>query len=149
MKPFALEPSMLTMSGAFYPTGYVVLMFPTEQDARAAERKLEADGHSGEHISLLTPTAIQQHIVRTVGNADIPLPSAGTEAETVRRYAQLASQGHYALMIHAPSHDETEHIMEVLRDAPISYGQKYRHLVIEDLVEYAGTHDLAGTRKSQ
>jgi hypothetical protein len=70
-----------------------------------------------------------------VGNADIPLPSAGTEAETVRHYAQLASQGHHALLIHAPSGRETEHIMEVLKHAKISYGQKYRHLVIEDLVE--------------
>ena len=32
-----------------------------------------------------------------------------------------------------PRRKETEHIMEVLKDAPISYGQKYRHLVIEDL----------------
>ena len=26
-------------------------------------------------------------------------------------------------------------VMDVLKQAPISYGQKYRHLVIEDLVE--------------
>ena len=64
-----------------------------------------------------------------------PLPSAGTEADTVRQFAQLASQGHHALLIHAPSHDETEHVMGVLKGMPISYGQKYRHLVIEDLVE--------------
>jgi hypothetical protein len=135
MKPFALEPGMTTMRGVFYPTGYIVLMFPTEQDARHAERKLEANGHNGEHICLLAPAEIQEKIVRTVGNADAPLPSPGTEADTVREYARLASQGHHALMIHAPSHDETEHIMAVLKDAPISYGQKYRHLVIEDLVE--------------
>lgn len=36
MKPFQLESSMLTMRGVFYPTGYMVLMFPTGQDARAA-----------------------------------------------------------------------------------------------------------------
>jgi hypothetical protein len=135
MKPFALEPKMLTMRGVFYPTGYMFLMFPTEQDARNAERALEDDGYSGESISLLTPQDIQEKVARTVGNADIPLPSAGTEADTVRHFAQLASKGHCALMIHAPTSKETEHIMEVLKDAPISYGQKYRHLVIEDLVE--------------
>ncbi len=135
MKPFTLEPGMTTMRGVFYPTGYMVLMFPTERDARDAERKLEANGHNGEHSCLLTPAQIQEKIVRTVGNADTPLPSAGTEADTVREYARLAGHGHHALMIHAPSHDETERIMAVLKDAPISYGQKYRHLVIEDLVE--------------
>ncbi|WP_141511507.1 RNA-binding protein [Ramlibacter sp. WS9] len=135
MKPFALEPNMLTMRGVFYPTGYMFLMFPTEQDARNAEHALEEDGYSGESISLLTSQDIQEKVARTVGNADIPLPSAGTEADTVRHFAQLASQGHCALMIHAPTGKETGHIMEVLKDAPISYGQKYRHLVIEDLVE--------------
>jgi hypothetical protein len=135
MKHFELEPGMTTMRGVFYPTGYMVLMFPSEQDARAAERKLEEDGLSGEKICLLPPEVIQEKIARTVGTADIPLPSAGTEADTVRRFAELASQGHYALMIHAPHGDETAHIMDVLVGAPISYGQKYRQLVIEDLVD--------------
>ncbi len=133
MKHFELEPDMLTMRGVFYPTGYMFVMFPTEKDARDAEHALEEDGYSGESISLLTPQEIQEKIVRTVGSADIPMPSAGTEADTVRRFAELASQGHHALMIHAPTGKETEHIMQVLKDAPISYGQKYRHLVIEDL----------------
>ena len=135
MKHFELEPGMLTMRGVFYPTGYMILMLPTEQDARAAERKLEEDGLSGDKVSLLSPEVIQEKIARTVGSADIPLPSAGTEADTVRKFAELASKGHYALMIHAPHGDETAHIMEVLKGFPMSYGQKYRQLVIEDLVD--------------
>ena len=133
MKHFELEPNMSTMRGVFYPTGYMFLMFPSEKDARDAERLLEEDGYTDESISLLTPQDIQEKVARTVGNADIPLPSAGTEADTVRHFTELASQGHYALMIHAPTAKETEHVMELLKDAPISYGQKYRHLVIEDL----------------
>ena len=133
MKHFELESDMLTLRGVFYPTGYMFVMFPSEKDARDAEHALEEDGYSGESISLLTPEDIQETIVRTVGSADIPMPSVGTEADTVRRFAELASQGHHALMIHAPTGKETEHIMQVLKDAPISYGQKYRHLVIEDL----------------
>ena len=134
MKRFELEPDMLTMRGVFYPTGYMFIMFPSEKDARDAERLLEENGCSGESISLLTPQDIHEKVARTVGNADIPLPSAGTEADTVRQYAELASQGHHALMIHAPSAKESDHIMKVLKDSKISYGQKYRHLVIEDLV---------------
>jgi hypothetical protein len=135
MKHFELEPGMLTMRGVFYPTGYMVVMLPTEQDARAAERKLEESGVMGEKVALLTPDVILEKIARTVGSADIPLPTVGTEADTVRRFAELASQGHYALMIHAPHGDETAHIMEILKDFPLSYGQKYRQLVIEDLVD--------------
>lgn len=135
MKAFELASNMLTMRGVFYPTGYMFVMFPSEADARAAERALEESGNTGEWSSLLTPEDILQKIARTVGNADVPLPSAGTEADTVRQFAQLANQGHYALMILAPSAEETERIMAVLRKFPVSYAQKYRHLVIEDLVE--------------
>lgn len=135
MNHFELESHMLTMRGVFYPTGYMVLMFPSEQDARAAEHLLEDEGVMGEKVCLLTPKVIQEKIAHTVGSADIPLPSAGTEADTVRRFTQLASEGHYGLMINAPHADETARIMELLKGFPISYGQKYRHLVIEDLVE--------------
>lgn len=133
MRHFEIEPSMLNMRGVFYPTGYMFLMLPTEKAARQAEQLLEEHGY-GEATALLTPREIQEKVARTVGNADMPLPSAGTEADTVRQFTQFASQGHHALMIHAPSTKETAHIMEVLKDFPISYGQKYRHLVIEDLV---------------
>lgn len=133
MKHFQLEPGMLTMRGVFYPTGHLFLMFPTEAAAREAERALEAGGHSGEHISLLTPADIEK-LGAEPGGAQSPLPSPGTELETVRRFAELGRQGHHALLIHAPSHDETEHIMETLKGHPVSYGQKYRHLAIEDLV---------------
>ncbi len=133
MKHFELEPGMLTVRGVFYPTGHLFLMFPTEAAARDAERALEAGGTSGEQISLLTPADIEK-IAAGAGTAESPLPSPGTELETVRRFAELGRQGHHALLIHAPSHDETEHIMQALKGHPVSYGQKYRHLVIEDLV---------------
>src|SRR5688572_7500644 len=133
MKPFELEPDMLTMRGVFYPTGYMFMMFPTEQDAHDAERALLDNGHSGDAITLLTPRDIQEKVARTVGSADMPLPSAGTEADTVCQFTELASQGHHALMVHAPSRKESERVMAILKDAPMSYGQKYRHLVIEDL----------------
>ena len=135
MKPFSIEPNMLTLRGVFYPTGYMFIMFPTEKDARDAERALEDNGVTGESISMLSPQEIQQKVARTVGSADMPMPSAGTEADTVRHFAQLASQGHHALMIHAPSAKDSDRVMQVLKDAHMSYGQKYRHLVIEDLVE--------------
>lgn len=135
MKHFELEPSMLTIRGVFYPTGYMVLMLPGEQEARAAGGRLEEGGVSGEQVALLAPDVIQEKIARTVGTADIPLPSAGTEADTVRRFAELASQGHWGLMVHAPHAQDSDRVMELLAGCPISYAQKYRHLVIEDLVD--------------
>jgi hypothetical protein len=133
MHPFELDPDMLTLAGVFYPTGYVFAMFPTEQDARGVGEALERDGLSEKPVMLLSPQQILEKVVRTVGSADIPLPSAGTEAATVRQYAALAGQGHWAVMVHAPDADDTEAVMRHVRQAPFSFAEKYRRLVIEDL----------------
>ena len=55
--------------------------------------------------------------------------------DTVRQFATYAMRGHHALMVHAPENEHSDRVMELLRDFPISYGQRYRKLVIEDIVE--------------
>jgi len=134
MKAFTLAPNMTTFGGVFYPTGYMVLMFPTEHDAREAARRLDEVGLDEDDVSIATPEEFLRQVLGAIGDEDDDhLPSAGTEAETARRFSQLARQGHYALIVHAPSARQSDHVMEVLKEAPISYGQKYRRLVIEDL----------------
>lgn len=134
MKPFHLESSMKTLGGVFYPTGYMVLMFPGEQQARAAARLLTDNGVAEDAISLITPEDFRREILDTTGD-DAILPSAGTEGDTVRRFAELAGQGHHALMVRAKSGADSDRVTELLKGSEISYGQKYRHLVIEDVVE--------------
>ena len=133
MKPFHLESGMKTLRGVFYPTGHVVLMFPTELAARDAARLLEENGFDDEAVALITPADFSREITSTTGD-DGALPSAGSEGDTVRRFTELAREGHHALMIHAPRAEDSDRVMALLKDAPVSYGQKYRHLVIEDLV---------------
>jgi len=134
MKSFTREPGMTTLGGVFYPTGYMVLMFPTEQDARAAAHKLDDDGMDEECICLVKPEDFLRQLDGCSGDEDEDqMPSAGTEGDTARRLCELARKGHHALLVHPPSAQKSEHVMQVLKDAPISYGQKYRHLVIEDL----------------
>jgi hypothetical protein len=133
MKPFHLDSSMKTMRGVFYPTGWLVLMFPGEQQARDAARKLGDIGTPEDEILLVTPEDFRREIVGATGDDDL-LPSAGTEGDTVRKFSELARQGHYGLMVHAPSHDDSERVLGALEGSGISYGQKYRMLVIEDVV---------------
>lgn len=133
MKPFSLESSMLTIRGVFYPTGHLFVMLPKLEDAEALDRNLRASGYSGREVMLLTPEVILGQIRKTVRDDTNPLPSAGTEGDTVREYERLALEGHHAVLIHAPSEKETEHVMQAVRSVPFSYAQKYRHLVIEDM----------------
>jgi hypothetical protein len=133
MRPFRLESDMKTVRGVFYPTGWMVLMLPGEQQARDAARLLEQNGVGGDAIMLMTPNDVRRELVGAEGD-DNMLPSAGTEGDTVRNITNLAAKGHHALMVHAPHKDDSDRVMAVLREVPITYGQKYRALVIEDLV---------------
>lgn len=135
MKPFSLAAGMTNMRGVFYPTGHMVLMFPTEQDARHACELLRKDGVSEDDLVLATPGEFERQITgATDEDDDVLLPSVGTEADTARRFRQLAHQGHHALIVHAAASLTSDHVLDVLRGTPISYGQRYRYLVIEDLV---------------
>ena len=134
MRAFHLDDSMKTMRGVFYPTDWMVLMFPGEKEARDAARILEDQGVGEDDIMLLTPEDFRRDIVGATGDDDM-LPSVGTEGDTVRRFAQLAREGHHGLMIHAEDHKHADRVMELLRDLPMSCGQLYRKLVIEDLVD--------------
>jgi hypothetical protein len=135
MKPFSLSSGMTNMRGVFYPTGHVVLMFPTEQDARRACELLRKDGVSEDDLCLATPEEFERQITgATDEDDDMLLPSIGTESDTARHFRELAHAGHHALIVHASAKLTSDHVMDVLKDTSISYGQRYRFLVIEDLV---------------
>ena len=135
MKPFSLSAGMTNMRGVFYPTGHMVLMFPTEEEARHAGELLRKDGVPQDDLCLASPQEFERQISDAIDEyEDVLLPSAGSEVETARRFRHLAHQGHHALIVHAASRLSSEHVLQLLRGFRISYGQRYRHLVIEDLV---------------
>lgn len=133
MQHFELDPGMLTMAGVFYPTGYLFVMLPGEEHVQSVFQALPENAHDEKPTMALTPHEVLEKVVRTVGSADIPLPSVGTEAATIRTYADLASKGHHALMVYAPSADDTEEVMKAVRSAPFACAIKYRKLVIEEM----------------
>jgi hypothetical protein len=135
MKAFSMAAGMTNMRGVFYPTGHMVLMFPSEEDARHACDLLRKDGVAESDLCLAAPKEFEQQITgATDEDDDVLLPSVGTEAATASRFRQLAHHGHYALIVHAAAAMTSDHVLQVLRETPISYGQRYRYLVIEDLV---------------
>jgi hypothetical protein len=136
MKRFSLDAAGMTnMRGVFYPTGHMVLMFPTEADARHAVDLLRKDGLNEDDLCLAAPDELERLIAgtRDEGEEDVLLPSIGTESDTAHRFRQLAHDGHYALLVHAAARLSSEHVLDVLKGTPISYGQRYRFLWIEDM----------------
>lgn len=133
MRKFQLDSSMKTLSGTFHPTGWTVLMFPGEREARDAGQRLAGEGFGADALMLITPQDVREQLLGAIGDNGL-LPSPGTEGDTARRIADLAAHGHYGLMVHAPHHEESDRMRAVLQDLPVSYGQKYGKLIIEDIV---------------
>ena len=85
MRPFHLEPGMKTLRGVFYPTGWMVLMLPGEQQALEAARLLEQNGINGDALMLMTPQDARRELA---AGDDNMLPSAGSEGDTVRKIVE-------------------------------------------------------------
>lgn len=135
MKHFSIAAHTSAIRGVFYPTGHMVLMFPTEQDARHACKLLRSDGVSEEDLCLASPQEFERQIQGLINpDRDMLLPSVGTEGETAEHFRQLAHDGHYALIVHAGANITSDHVVELLKDTHISFGQRYRYFVIEDLI---------------
>lgn len=134
MQRFALNADMLaTIGGAFYPSGHSIVMFPDAKDAEKVGHQLIENGVSGDEVYFIPADTILQQITPTVAEADNPLPSAGTDAATVRAYTKLAREGHAALLVKTKDEEAVEVLMNVVRQVPYSIAQRYRTLVIEDL----------------
>ncbi|MDB5943364.1 MAG: hypothetical protein JWQ13_2930 [Ramlibacter sp.] len=132
MRQFAMQARMLTMRGVFYPTGYLFVMMPRLEDAERLDHELESSGYRGHDVMLVPPATILEQIGTTVSHDTDTLPSIGTEAATVREYERRARQGEFAVMIHAPTRQDSEQVMDVVHTLPFSYATRYRPLVIED-----------------
>lgn len=134
MKHFVLEPRMRSsVGGAFYPTGYSMVMFPSAEDADRIGHRLIEKGISGDEVYLLPADTVLAEITPTVKMSEDPLPSAGTDAATVRAFTQLARDGHTGLLVRTKDGAMAELLMELVRTVPYSIAQRYRLLVIEDL----------------
>ncbi len=134
MNQFHLEPNMLaTFGGAFYPTGYSMVMFPDAKDAARVGQQLIEAGFEAPAVMSVPAAIILSQITPTVSGADDPLPSAGTEGATVRALTELAQKGHAGLLVKTDDEDIADRLMKVVREVPYSMAQRYRALVIEDL----------------
>lgn len=134
MRHFTLDSHMTaSVGGAFYPTGHTFVMFPDDKDANSVGHLLLDNGFSGDEVYLIPPQVVLQQITPTVREADNPLPSAGTDAATVRAYTKLAREGHTALLVKTKDEATANRLMTHVRTVPFSIAQRYRMLVIEDL----------------
>lgn len=127
MKPLEITSSMRTLGGVFYPKGYAFVMFPTSDAAQ------QVADQNFDDAMLLTPAQVLWDVGQVKDDSDVDLPAVGTEGATVRKYIDLARQGHHALMVKVDSSEDAERLMVAARAASFSYAQRYHLLAMEDL----------------
>lgn len=134
MQSFTLTSEMTAaIGGAFYPTGYTLIMFPNPRDADRVGHQLIDDGWSAEGIYLLPAATILSQITPTVTDNDAPLPSVGTDGAAVRALTQFARDGHAGLLVKTKNEDDAGKLMQTVKPTPYSMARRYQLLVIEDL----------------
>ena len=120
----------LSVRGARHKHGRLLV---DAADASRIGHQLIDRGFSGDEVYLIPPRIVLEQITPTVRDTDNPLPSAGTDAATVRAYTKLAREGHTALLVRTKDEATANRLMVLVREVPYSIAQRYRTLVIEDL----------------
>ena len=133
MKEFELTPDMLTLSGAFYPNGYIFIMFADTAHAEKVARDVDMLSGPETASMLLSAQSVLRDIGRIDGASDVPLPSVGTEGATVHKFIDLARRGHSAVMVKVASDEHAQQVIASARKVPIAYGQRYHLLAMEDI----------------
>ncbi|TFZ08905.1 RNA-binding protein [Ramlibacter humi] len=106
-------------------------MLPSLEHANRAAALLAQAGIDAD-VRLLTPGDVND-LAHLFDGHDVMLPSVGTEEYTARHFAELARQGHHALLVPAKGPQACQRVMDALKDAELSCAVHYRHFVIEDL----------------
>lgn len=118
--------------GMFYPTGFIVAAFKTEELVQQAKLKLLAAGFSASDITVVSAADMQQ---QAAANLEKPalFAALGSTVKVRQEQHDLAADGCVFLLIHAAKDEQEQRAIAAMSGMPLSYAVKYRMLVIENL----------------
>lgn len=122
---------VLKSFGLFSPTGHIVLVFKTGQDADEAREKLLAAGFAEEDITQWRAAEVLAHVKKTQDSAAWAL-DIGQERAQLNKYFALANRGSGFLVVYAPSESESERVLTLVRGLGLQLAEKYNRLTLEE-----------------
>jgi hypothetical protein len=123
-----------TAYGVTKPVGFVILSFPTEDDARAAIPELRSAGFEDGDVRYYSAEQMKAQADADIRNAGI-LATIGQELNLVRAHRDLAEAGHAFLSVRAPGAEQARKVADIARHHGADRAQKYGRLIIEELIE--------------
>ncbi|MFT3818261.1 MAG: hypothetical protein QM750_11615 [Rubrivivax sp.] len=122
-----------TSFGALKPVGHVLIALRTVQQQSILEVALLEEGWAPEQLAEFKPRDSVQELTGLVDNAG-GMAGFGYEITLMRRYLELARNGHRWLLVRVDDDTKAQRVGELARLYGASAAVHYRTLTIEELV---------------
>ena len=126
------ESKLPTEFGIFYPTGWIVVAFPETRSAEQVRSDLLTGGYDEEECRLVRSDEVIPAARHQLDDSSW-LGRLGKADEMLQRHLAAARRGSAFLVIFAPTDDEAERVMKVVRRVPFDFAHRYRRFAIQEM----------------
>ena len=121
-----------TLLGVFSPTGYIVMAFATDSDARKAQKTLLDGGFKEEDVTHYNDDEVVSEFEKSEEQAISPL-QIGQDVAKVEEFLGLAKEGCGFLVVYAPKGERSKLAITIVHPYGLKFAEKYNWLTIEEL----------------
>lgn len=122
-----------TSFGTLKPVGHVLMAVKTRSQADILSVALAEAGWPADTVSEFRPQETVEELAAMVGNAS-GLAGFGYEITLMRRYLELAREGHSWLLVKVDDDDHAERAAQLGRLYGASLAVHYRRFTVEELI---------------
>jgi hypothetical protein len=119
--------------GVFYPRGYVIVSFETEEAAEKVRRLLLDGGYDEEDVHVMDTARVLAGTTEDLKELSPLIKLLGSEGDLIRDHQAGAAAGNAFLLAYAPSDLETQRLMNVARRVGFTKAHKYDRYTITEL----------------
>jgi len=127
------SPAHATSFGTFKPVGHVMVGLANRAALRSLAHALQEPGVPGLPVDELTPAESIEEMQALIDNAS-PLAGFGHELTLMRRYVELARQGHCWLIVKVDSDEDAARVGELAKRFGATLAVRYGRFMVEDLI---------------
>jgi hypothetical protein len=117
----------------FYPRGYVIVAFKSEDDASRVRQQLIDGGYDEEDVLLMDTAQVLEGSTADLQHLSPLIRALGSEPELMEGHQAGAAAGHSFLIAYAPSDLDAQRLMNVARRNGYLRAQKYDRFSFTEL----------------
>jgi hypothetical protein len=119
--------------GMFYPRGYVIVAFRSQEDAERARQRLVEGGYAEDDVQIMDTARVLEGSSQDLEQLHPLIKALGSESRVMESHRSGAAAGQTFLIAYAPSDLDTERLMNVVRRAGYLKAHKYDRFTFTEL----------------